>query len=230
MPQINYYLSNASDFIRDALRLISENSRESRIRENFTSYLRLMFPQGTKWIDRHVNQGETPVKLKRNRISVSGFIDNCIDSTIIEYEKNLSVKSVFGEGLRQVREYCASYANNGVSTDMVTGVLSDTLNWYIYKIDPNSITPGNYSVDNISLRLIDQLHLTDSSIDSAERLLAFLSKHLGHIGGRQLTAKDLANDFGLESRYISAYLNGIVAYVNSRMEAEPDYYALIENL
>lgn len=127
MPQLSY-IDQARAFIRDAMALISAGARESRIRENFTSYLRLMFPAGTKWVDTHINQGETTVRLNRHGSDVAGFIDNCIDNIAIEYEKNLSVRSVFEEGLRQVREYCAAFANKGVDKDIIVGILSDTIN------------------------------------------------------------------------------------------------------
>lgn len=83
------YINKTRQFIHDALNLIASGAKESRVRENFTSYLRLMFPPEIKWVDKHISQGETSVRLNRKGHIVSGFIDNCIDNIAIEYEKNL---------------------------------------------------------------------------------------------------------------------------------------------
>lgn len=229
MPQLSY-IDQARAFIHDAMALISAGARESRIRENFTSYLRLMFPAGTRWVDTHINQGETTVRLNRHGSDVAGFIDNCIDNIAIEYEKNLSVRSVFEEGLRQVREYCAAFANKGVDKDIIVGILSDTINWYVYKIQGTLPGDGIYTQDNISLTLVDELHVADNSVLSAEKLLLFLQKNLGKIGGRELTAEALSKDFGIDSIYTVRYVSDIIGYVNDSISKNPGYYSLIEDL
>lgn len=224
------YINRTRQFIHDALDLIRSGAKESRIRENFTSYLRLMFAPDVKWVDKHIVQGETSIRLNRQGHIVSGFIDNCIDNIAIEYEKNLSIKSVFDEGYRQVREYCAAFVNNGTSLDMLTGILSDTLNWFVYAINDNGLAPGQYSQDNIKLQLIDELHITDNSELSAIKLTNFLTKHLGQVGGRELTATALAKDFGLNSKYTSHYISSVENYVKHQIQKNPNYYSLIEKL
>lgn len=229
MPELKY-INRTRQFIHDALELIRSGAKESRIRENFTSYLRLMFAPDVKWVDKHIVQGETSIRLNRKGHLVSGFIDNCIDNIAIEYEKNLSIKSVFDEGHRQVREYCAAFANNGTSLDILTGILSDTLNWFVYAIKDNGLVPGQYTQDNIELQLIDELHVTDNSELSAINLINFLTKHLGQVGGRELSATALSNDFGLNSKYTSHYISSVVDYVNLQIQKNPNYYSLIEKL
>lgn len=224
------YIDKARQFINDALGLIQAGAKESRIRENFTSYLRLMFPPDVKWVDKHIVQGETSIRLNRHGHLVSGFIDNCIDNIAIEYEKNLSIKSVFDEGYRQVREYCSAFANNGTSLDMLTGILSDTLNWYVYTVKNNGLLPGQYTQDNIHLQLIDELHISDNSEISAINLTNFLTKHLGQVGGRELSATALSKDFGLNSKYTTQYVSAIVDYVFLQIQKNPNYYSLIEKL
>ena len=125
------YNQVAQDFIAKAKQLIAAHSNETIIRDNFTSYLRNMFPTSSKWVSYHIEGAETHVHLLRNNRTISGFIDNCIDSIAIEYEKNLSIKTIFDEGYRQVKEYCAALVRENVSMDMILGVLSDTLNWYV---------------------------------------------------------------------------------------------------
>lgn len=223
-------INRICQFIQDAIALINSGAKESRIRENFTSYLRQMFPSDLKWIDKHIVQGETSVKLSRRGHTVSGFIDNCIDNIAIEYEKNLSIKNIFDEGYRQVKEYCAAFANNGTSLDILTGILSDTLNWYIYKVRDTGLLPGEFTQDNIQLELIDELHISDNSVLSAKKFSSFLIKYLGQVGGRELSASSLANDFGLSSKYTAHYVSDIVKYVYNQIEYNPTYYSLIERL
>ena len=79
----------ARQFILKAQKLQNEHANETIIRDNFTSYLRNMFPENTKWVNYHIEGAETHIHLVRNNRPVSGFIDNCIDSTAIEYEKDL---------------------------------------------------------------------------------------------------------------------------------------------
>ena len=131
------YISQTKEFITQAKALIENGAIEARVRENFASYLRTMFSSDTKWVDEHIKHGEEHVRLSRHGVSVSGFIDNCIANTAIEYEKNLNIQTVFQEGYRQVKEYCASFVREGVDFDIIQGVLSDTLNWYVYKVEPN---------------------------------------------------------------------------------------------
>lgn len=224
------YINKTRQFIQDALNLIASGAKESRIRENFTSYLRLMFPPEFKWVDKHIVQGETSVRLKRQGHLVSGFIDNCIDNIAIEYEKNLSIKNVFEEGFRQVREYCAAFANEGADINILTGVLSDTLNWYVYKVKDFDIRCGEFTQDNIVLELIDELHIVDDTDLSAINLNRFLTKYLGQVGGRELSADALSNDFGLNSKYTKYYVTSIVDFVHQQIERNAGYYSLIEKL
>lgn len=102
------YIAQTKEFITQAKSLIDNGAIEARVRENFASYLRTMFPPNTKWVDEHIKHGEEHVRLNRHGVTVSGFIDNCIANTAIEYEKNLNIQTVFQEGYRQVKEYCAA--------------------------------------------------------------------------------------------------------------------------
>lgn len=226
MSQLKY-LQEAQAFIRDALNLIRHGAKEARVRDNFTSYLRHMFPPDTKWVDRHIQEAETPVRLNRQGRLVSGFIDNCIDYIAIEYEKDLNKQAVFDEGLRQVKEYTAAFLNQGVDKDIVVGILSDTLNWYVYKVEGLLLSLGNYTDDNIKLRQVDELHIKDDSPVSAERLLEFLRKHLGKVGGRELTAEALSKDFGLDSKYTGPYITAILEYVDTSISNNREYYTLL---
>lgn len=225
------YISQTKEFISQAMSLIENRAIEARVRENFTSYLRTMFPTNTKWVEEHIKHGEEHVRLSRHGVTVSGFIDNCIANTAIEYEKNLNIQTVFQEGYRQVKEYCAAFVREGVDFNIIQGVLSDTLNWYVYKVEPNPLMDrSDYNEGNIELSVITELHITESTDDNAQKMLDFLSKYLGREGGRLLSAESLAVDFGLNSKFSQEYLNCFEEYVNAQIEKKPDYFGMLREL
>lgn len=225
------YITQTKEFISQAKSLIANGAIEARVRENFASYLRTMFPPNTKWVDEHIKHGEEHVRLNRHGVTVSGFIDNCIANTAIEYEKNLNIHTVFQEGYRQVKEYCTAFVREGVDFNIIQGVLSDTLNWYVYKVEPNpSINRSDYNEDNIELAVVAELHITNSTDASAQATLDFLSKYLGREGGRSISAERLAVDFGLNSKFSQEYIKCIEAYVNDQIEKNPSYFKMLREL
>ena len=225
------YIQVAQEFIIKAQQLIDAHSNESKIRDNFTSYLRNMFPSSSKWVSYHIEGAETHVHLIRNNRTISGFIDNCIDSIAIEYEKDLTIKAIFDEGYRQVKEYCAALVREEVSMDMILGVLSDTLNWYIYVIEPDSsLDIAGYNEDTIKLKEVARLNITQSDERQAADLLLFLQRYLGREGAREISADNLADDFGLQSTFTQDYIKDIDNFIDSKIERNPDYYQMIEGL
>lgn len=221
----------ARQFILKAQKLQNEHANETIIRDNFTSYLRNMFPENTKWVNYHIEGAETHIHLVRNNRPVSGFIDNCIDSTAIEYEKDLKIQSIFDEGYRQIREYTAALVQEGIAFEMILGVLSDTLNWYVYEVVPTpNLLRSEYNEDNISLRKIASLNVNSIKDRDVEDFLRFLSTYLGRQGGRSITAKRLANDFGLTSVYSEKYRLALSNYVQSKIDDAPEYYKMVEIL
>ena len=221
-------IETAKCFIEKALELMAERASEVRVRDNFTSYLRGMYPDNPKWVSYHIDGAERHVHLVRNNRSISGFIDNCIDCIAIEYEKNLSVPSVYEEGFRQVKEYCAALVREGIPVGMIQGVLSDTLNWKVFEVVPDGLLDaGEYSQENIVLREVASIHISQSSDREASDLLLFLQTYLGRIGGRRITARRLADDFGLKSGYSRIYREAIRGYVERKKCENPQYYKMI---
>lgn len=203
---------------------------ESRMRENFTSYLRLIFPDNPSWVNLHIECGEATVRLNRKGKAVTGFIDNCIDSTVIEYEKNLTIKSVFDEGYRQVKEYCAAYVNAGVEPSIILGVLSDTVNWFVYEISPSCLSNRVLTQDNIELKLKEEFHAFSADDHTAQDLITFLNKHLGRVGGREIKAELFAKDFGMNNPCVQEWLSLLSAYVDDAIKKAPAYYNMIERM
>jgi len=221
----------AKQFILKAQKLQSEHANETKIRDNFTSYLRNMFPENTKWVNYHIEGAETHIHLVRNNKQISGFIDNCIDSTAIEYEKNLNIQSIFDEGYRQVREYSAALVREGVQHEMILGILSDTLNWYVYEVVPiPDLLREEYNQDNIKLKKVASLHVTSTDDRDVEDFLRFLTTYLGRQGGRLITAKRLADDFGLSSVYSEKYRSALANFVRLKIANAPEYYQMVESL
>lgn len=226
------YIEIVKRFVTEAKRLMAASANETKIRDNFTSYLRQMFPTDTKWVSCHISGAETHVHLLRNNRTISGFIDNCIDSTAIEYEKNISIPNIYEEGFRQVKEYCAALIRDNVPIEMVIGVLSDTLRWKVYEVVP---VPGrhysDYNEENIELTEIASFDASFGLDDrKATDFRLFLQKYLGKIGGRQISANKLAEDFGLQSIYSKQYRKAIKEYVEGQIQGKPEYYSMIEDL
>ena len=218
-------------FIIKALSLIEEHSNETKIRDNFTSYLRYMFPDNPRWVDYHIQGAETHVHLIRNNRQISGFIDNCIDSIAIEYEKNLNISTVFQEGYRQVKEYCAALMREDVPLEMILGILSDTLHWRVYEIIPDdTLRNQDYSQENIRLAEIASLDIDECNERNCSDLLRFLQTYLGRQGGRRITAKRFADDFGLKSVYSEKYRNAIARFVSEKANDNPTYFHVIKDL
>ena len=227
IQRINY----SSEYIEKAIDLRNKASKEDVLRYNFVSYLKLMFPPETKWIRDHIDGSEFSLGLKRKGKNVIGFVDSCLDSIAIEYEKDLRIPSVYDEGYRQVKEYCAALVRDGIDISLIIGILSDTVSWKVFVIDETEGLPATeYYQDNIKLKEIDSLELTSHTSQEAITLIHFLSKHLGRVGSRLVSGKNLSNDFGIFSPYSRKYLRTFAKYVKTCREKKPEYYNMVQKL
>src|SRR5699024_12047652 len=68
-----------------------------------------------------------------------GFIDNLVGLSVIEYERDLRMPENFKEGYNQIKQYCASRINDGHPSELVIGILSDTVRWYAYEVSDISV-------------------------------------------------------------------------------------------
>lgn len=128
-------LDAAGDFAMSASSMIRGGSKESPLRHLLSTSLPKMFPENPWWIQIQATGAETNARYRDRSKDRSGFIDTLIGKTAVEYEKNLDNKEIYNEGYRQVREYCASLINDGVTPDDIIGVLSDTVRWYAYTVE-----------------------------------------------------------------------------------------------
>ena len=137
---------------------IDNGAVEGKLRHLLSASLSKIFPDSPWWIQEHVMGTETYLhfsnEIGKERI---GFADSVVGKTAIEYERNLTISSIFKEGYHQVEEYCAALCNLGISENEIFGVLSDTVRWYGYIIR----IVGNQSRDRLfGAEAVSYTHLT----------------------------------------------------------------------
>jgi len=235
----DFDLLATQECIQKSLSLISQarksktedqSVKESNIRHSFTSYLRLIFPSTPWWVEDHISRGESNSPYSVGGKSTTGFADNLVGSTAIEYEADLENGVKFEEGFRQVKNYCASLLNKGHDRDQVIGILSDTIRWRAYKILDVTSTDGNLGGEHLQLEQIDSIDLTSGDEVAAQKLLQFLVMHLGRRGSRPLRANTVANDLGLDSMFHQKRAVELQSLIEIASKAKPEYAALIAKL
>lgn len=222
----------AIECVKASLKLIAEGKVESVIRHSFSSYLRQIFPDSPGWLERHIEGSETAVKFAKSGSSHTGFVDNLVDLTAIEYESNLTIQGKFETGLGQVKDYCASLLNRGHDPDLIVGVLSDTVRWGAYRVRVvRAQSSGLYGRDDIELEKIEpMIDLSSADKIAALKLISFLIRYLGRIGSRPLTAISIAKDLGFESKFCAKHIDGLRTVVSSAIASRTEYSALIADL
>lgn len=224
-------LKAARECIQKSIKLIAEGKNETVIRDSFTSYLRTILPARPSWIEHHIQSAETAVAITKKGNLTTGFVDNLVDLTAIEYESNLTSQPRFEEGLAQVKDYCASLINKGHKRDMVLGILSDTVRWFAYSITvkaPSGTSP--LTRDHIELKAIESINLSKADEQAALRLVTFLSRYLGRIGARPLSAESVAGDLGFTSQFCAPHLKALGQLVKEACDSNPKYADLIKGL
>lgn len=191
----------------------------------------MIFPDLPSWVERHIEGGEAAVKYSKMGKTRTGFVDNLVDLTAIEYESNLTIKAKFDTGFGQVKDYCASLLNKGHDPDLVIGVLSDTIRWRAYKI--KSVSPpssGKLGGEHLELEEIEQIDLSDADENAAKKLILFLNTYLGRLGSRPLNAESISKDLGFESRFCGLHISYLRDIVSHAFASRPTYANLIRNL
>lgn len=215
---------------------IVAGAHEATLRSVFNSHLRAI--AGTPlpwWANEHFVKTEAILRTARAGRMVTGFADNLVGLTAIEYEKNLTVAAVFSEGYDQVRQYVAGLLNRGAPAGSVRGVLSDTVRWYAYEVD--SISPaavvGAISAADVVLRpatVLPDIDCGAADLVAARKLLDFLNLHLGRDAGQALSAATLKDMFGLESALGSDFVAETGAIVDAAFHRDAPYAELVKEL
>ena len=187
---MNKDIAQAREAIRRCHELRQAGSVEAVLRSELISRLRLIFPDrgDEAWINHYGEGTEAGTKIGLPEGGVAHrFIDNLVGSTAIEYKADLRVAAKHDQGLSQVRDHVVGLLRSGAPVSQVRGVLSDTVDWYAYDAElAPGIDPTACTAADISLLPIDELHLTASAKPTAERLIAFVRKHLAREQSRFL--------------------------------------------
>ena len=92
------------NFAHTAQYMINDGAVESRLRHLLSSRLIRIFPDSPWWIQAHIEGTEERVHFSTDRGDRIGFVDAVVGETAIEYERNLTIQSIFDEGYNQVKE------------------------------------------------------------------------------------------------------------------------------
>ena len=196
-------IGQTRELIRRCLQLRESHVNEAVLRSEIVSRLRLIFtqPEDESWIN-HYSRGteaRTSVRLTTGA-TARRFIDNLVGSTTIEYEADLRMTAKKLEGCGQVKEHVAGLIRSGSPPSQVRGVLSDTVEWYVYDVVLESDIPAqSCTADDVTLTLIDSLLLEIDDEPTAERFFNFIRRHLAREQSRPLVATLLTTDLGLDS-------------------------------
>ena len=94
----------------------------------------------------------------------------------------------------------AGLIRSGSPPSQVRGVLSDTVEWYVYDVFLESDIPAqSCTAADVTLTLIDSLLLEIDDEPTAERFFNFIRRHLAREQSRPLVATLLTTDLGLDS-------------------------------
>ncbi len=220
----------AKSFIKEATRLIELGSNEQVIRDHFTSWLYKIFPDAPSWIAEHVRGGEAAVKTYTRERVTTGFVDNLIGLTPVEYEANLLDSAKFAEGYSQVQKYCASLVNDQNDPSQIVGILSDTIRWHAYGLVIKPVHGRSVEGADIELQEIESVDVSRAEDIDANHLIGFLLRHLQRLGSRPLNAFSIAHDLGFESSFCERHLAVLDETVSEAFSARPEYAKLIKEL
>jgi len=218
-------VEQAREAIRRCRELRESGNKETVLRGEFHSRLRLMFPEprDQDWINHYGEGAESGTKVGQADGGVANrFIDNLIGSTTIEYESDLRMATRRDRGLEQVREHIAGLVRGGIPVSRVRGVLSDTVEWLAYDADlATGSVPDACTMDEIELSQVDRLDLISDDEPSATLLIAFVRKHLAREQSRPLRASLLTSDLGLNSAPYGRTVDSLLGLVAHGRAANP---------
>lgn len=198
---------------------------EAVLRSEIQGRLRLIFPDAKdeSWINHYSAGTEAHTTVG----AVGGgaahrFIDNLVGATTIEYEADLRIPAKYDEGFEQVREHAVGLVRNGVPVSQVRGILSDTVDWYVFDASlAPGVDPAGCTAGDITLRPVDKLELKAADDLAAEKLTGFLRKHLAREQSRPLKADFLTLDLGLDSGPYARSAAPLLNLINEGRASDP---------
>jgi hypothetical protein len=226
----------AKQCLTECVARIAAGEHEATIRSIFTSRLRGIAGSPTPWwANEHIVRTEAALKSTRGTRLVTGFADNLVGLTAIEYEKNLNSAPLFAEGKRQVLDYMAGVLNAGAPVTSVRGVLSDTVRWYAFEVSAIRLgaVVGNLAGTDLTVVPTATLPMAECSaadLAAARQLHQFLTHHLGRNGGQILAAEQLCEILGVGSFSGGQFVVEAESIVDTAFANNPGYAGMVQNL
>jgi len=215
---MKWSLPAARSLIARCSQLREDGRIEAVLRAEFQSWLRQVFPDRADetWVNHYSEGAEAHTKIG----TVSGgtanrFIDNLVRSTVIEYEADLRQIALRTHGTDQVREYIAGAVRAGTPISQARGVLSDTVEWYVFDAElAEGVKSDACTKEDVKLRKIDSFAPTACDDENALRFATFLKHHLAREQSRPLTAENIVGDLGLERLPFLRHRDALLKMVN----------------
>ncbi|MBX3351677.1 MAG: hypothetical protein KF684_01985 [Phycisphaeraceae bacterium] len=193
-------------------------AKEKKLREEFVSHLRRVFPDtfDQAWIDHYIEGAETTQRGKKKggaRAAIR-FVDTLVRATVMEYEPDIRDRATYDHGKAQVQEYAANLIAAGTPVEQARGVLTDFVKWEVYGVSlRRSVAPKDTLPEHIELTVIEEFDTTRSSPHLGDQFKAFLKAHLAREQSRIISAENLVLDIGLKSRLFGEYASSLQALV-----------------
>ena len=217
-------LEQAREAIRRCRNHRQAGQSEAVLRGEFSSRLRMIFSsiEDEAWIDHYTAGAEARVTVGMSDGGTAyRFIDTLVGATTIEYEADLRVPATYQKGLAQVKDHVAGLILEGISLSRIRGILSDTVEWYVYDAELSAgVDPANCTAQDITLSSIDELDLDTVDAVAAERFVNFIRRHLARQQSRPLSADFLTSDLGLTSNLYQRSVESLRLLVEEVRERE----------
>jgi len=226
-------LAGALRTIRELNVVREKGSNETVTRHTLVTGLADMFPMETRpwWVLRHIRGAEAVAKFIEEGREKNGYADSLVGATAIEYESDLRKQTKFKVGKHQVAQYCAGLLNEGISSKLVVGVLSDGIDWYAYKVgELPKRELGSFEAEDVELLELESLSLVPDSQESALQWIDFLSRYFGRDAARPLTAESLTEYLGFNSAMGHAHFSSCKDIIADLRLSDPTQSHLIANV
>lgn len=200
-------------------------AKEKKLREEFVSHLRRVFPESAdqSWIDHYIEGAETTQRGPKKgggRGSVR-FVDTLVRATVMEYEPDIRDRATYEHGKSQVREYAANLIAAGTPAEQARGVLTDFVKWEVYSVSlRRPVATKDTLPEHIELVLIDEFDTTRASPSLGNQFRAFVKAHLAREQSRLISAENLILDLGMRSRLFGEHAAALQALVASARKSD----------
>lgn len=200
-------------------------AKEKKMREEFVSHLRRVFPDAADqaWIDHYIEGAETTqrTRAKGGGRPVVRFVDTLVRATVMEYEPDIRDRAICDHGRAQLQEYAANLIADGTRLEQVRAVLTDFVKWEVYSVSLRRVVAAKDTLpEHVEFAPVDEFDTTRSSAALGDQFKAFLKGHLAREGSRPISAENLIVDLGMRSRLFRDHAAAIQAIVTEARKAD----------